>query len=422
MFEEVRKNLKEGVKELEKFDSEKEKFAPQGVFDNGETERLSTEQAGLDSENIDAVREKLANIGKDEQVDLLEVAVEKSISTISENKNNKSFLEKFFTIDRVVGKASREEKIRVIEQKKEIFRNQQFDDLKGFEVKKSPEVMEAIDFANKVTNELRVKYGLDELDIPAQNIHVLNSLKSESPLSFAEGSFSDETLRILIAEKTLPQFTSILVHEILHMKTQHSFDGDKDKNRAHKGGLIIRSRKKRFRSAEYFSVLNEAMTEMVTKRIVLNAIAKNDPLFKDLATDTQEASEKYPEATDSYGRLIFDDHLFYAKENKDGFLMKILLKMLREEVLPVYACRFAYQREQDILNGLIDKIFERNKGNFNNREEIYLLFEKSYVTGDMVKIGMLIDQTFGAGTFRKLGVLSPSIIEDQDQKDFLEAL
>jgi hypothetical protein len=56
-----------------------------------------------------------------------------------------------------------------------------------------------------------------------------------------------------------------------------------------------------------------------------------------------------------------------------------------------------------MLNTLIDKLFDRNKDKFFDREEVFDVFARAAMTGRMVPLGRLVDTTFGAGTFRLIG-------------------
>lgn len=80
---------------------------------------------------------------------------------------------------------------------------------------------------------------------------------------------------------------------------------------------------------------------------------------------------------------------------------------------------FAYQQERKILNTLVDKIFERNPEKFQDREEVFEVFAKGMMNGNILPVGRLIEKTFGNGTLRRIGKL------DQDmkaQENFINAL
>lgn len=68
---------------------------------------------------------------------------------------------------------------------------------------------------------------------------------------------------------------------------------------------------------------------------------------------------------------------------------------------------------------LIDALYERNKNNFNDREEVFDMFAKNAFTGNMYELGKLVDKTFGRGTLRKIGKLDAHI---EEQEKFIKSL
>ena len=78
-----------------------------------------------------------------------------------------------------------------------------------------------------------------------------------------------------------------------------------------------------------------------------------------------------------------------------------------------------YKSERRILNTLIDKILEKNPDKFQDKEEVFEVFAKGMITGNILPVGRLVERTFGKGTLRKIGEL------DQDlraQEEFVNSL
>ncbi len=71
--------------------------------------------------------------------------------------------------------------------------------------------------------------------------------------------------------------------------------------------------------------------------------------------------------------------------------------------------RFSYQPERKVLNTLIDKIFKRNSGQFQDRDEIFDVFAKAMITGNILPMARLIENTFGVGTLRTISNLDHDI-------------
>ena len=68
---------------------------------------------------------------------------------------------------------------------------------------------------------------------------------------------------------------------------------------------------------------------------------------------------------------------------------------------------------------MIDKILEKNPDKFQDKEEVFEVFAKGMITGNILPVGRLVERTFGKGTLRKIGEL------DQDlraQEEFVNSL
>lgn len=170
-------------------------------------------------------------------------------------------------------------------------------------------------------------------------------------------------------------------------------------------GLVIHTRDGK---KLYFANLNEAVTEEITKRVVTKLL--DNPLFTEEARQTREVITMYPEAVTGSGEPLFDDDVFYAKEVESE-------KSLGGEELTIQC--LTYKSERRILNTLIDKILEKNPDKFQDKEEVFEVFAKGMITGNILPVGRLVERTFGKGTLRKIGEL------DQDlraQEEFVNSL
>src|SRR6266478_1125160 len=77
------------------------------------------------------------------------------------------------SFERVVGSVSDAEKENIRREFDDQFNDQAFESLVGKEREKTPEELRIIALANEITNKLRKEYGLDDFDVPAQNIHII---------------------------------------------------------------------------------------------------------------------------------------------------------------------------------------------------------------------------------------------------------
>src|ERR1700730_13854088 len=77
------------------------------------------------------------------------------------------------SFERIVGDVSDAEKEKIKREFDDQFDDQAFEALVGKEREKTPEELQVIALANELTNDLRKEYGLDDFNVPAQNIHII---------------------------------------------------------------------------------------------------------------------------------------------------------------------------------------------------------------------------------------------------------
>lgn len=145
-----------------------------------------------------------------------------------------------------------------------------------------------------------------------------------------------------------------------------------------------------------FSLLNEAMTEELTKRFILSPAIQANPLFKQ---EVEETNRIRRATVNKSGQPLFNEEFFYAKIGQEK----------GKEY--VFAKRFTREQERRILNDLIDKIFEKNKAQFSNREVVFNLFTNAFFNGQTMPLIRLIEKTFGRGTFNKIKRANDKISE-----------
>jgi hypothetical protein len=308
-------------------------------------------------------------------------------------------MEKFTSFERVVGKANENKKNEIIKEKEWQFNNQEFQELIGKEREKTPKELQIIELANRLTNEIRQKYDLDLFNIPSKNIHIVK--KNEWPKK-ASAIYVSMAQSVALQEQAASiVFMKKVVHEMLHFKSYNALqildDGSADEYRV---GLTVSMRNGK---GLRFRILNEAVTEEMTRSIL--AKVANNPLFSAEIKETNEIIKKHLNAMTNDGKYLFNSDTIYAKM-EDGS-NKINIESFTNTI------------GRKILSILIDKLFEQNKEDFRNREDIFEMFSKAMMTGNIISIGKLIDRTFGEGVFRKIGELDENI---QEQDNFINSL
>lgn len=166
---------------------------------------------------------------------------------------------------------------------------------------------------------------------------------------------------------------------------------------------------------KYFTNLNEAVTEEATIRFASKLF--DNKLFSEERKQTKKLMAKYPNAQSDSGGPFFTNNTYCADIDKKKTWGQAIGRMFGRERMIAEA--FTYPDERKILNTLIDKIFVRNPEKFKDREEVFEVFCKSMITGNLLPMGRLIDNTFSHGTLRKIGELDQNIGE---QEEFVNSL
>jgi len=327
-------------------------------------------------------------------------------------------MEKISSFERVVGNIPETEKEEILRDKGEIFDDQIFEELKGKEREKTPEEVQIIALANQATNEIRKRYGLENFDIPPENMHIIAEEIWQKEKS--DAFFNSTVQGIAIREQPAKiVFMKKIFHEMLHFKSYNALQittGESPELDEYRVGLTVHMRDGK---KTYFVNLNEAVTEEMTKIFATKIF--NDPLFTEDLNRTEDIMTRYPRATADSDKSLFDSDTFYAevegKKTRNGSSDRLF--GAQEKPKKIFIISFAYQQERRILNKLIDKLFEKNPKKFQNREEIFEVFAKGMMTGNILPVGRLIEKTFGHGTLRRIGETDHNI---RLQEEFVDSL
>jgi hypothetical protein len=189
----------------------------------------------------------------------------------------------------------------------------------------------------------------------------------------------------------LVTFASILAHELIHMQNFQSMNAQwKDD---HKDTLHFRRRRdgmKIFSSSDekddvhvYFHWLEEAVTQELTRRFAV----ENFEDMPGLAHLLRYREDNLPHL--SKADLFSDSYI--RTTHKRGF-----------EGTVTWGDSETYVKERNVLNDLIDQIYQKNVGQFLSREDVFAVFAKAHFTGHLLPMTRLIEKTMGKGYLRKL--------------------
>lgn len=235
--------------------------------------------------------------------------------------------------------------------------------IENYEIDKTKRDIELINLAEKALDKYLEEYGRNKkIDIPLENIHVLeeDGVSKISKGKNLKGMHYTEFQDVLIDRSKMDfEFALVVFHELLHAKSFNAMQvkrynpEDKKHFDTYRTGFSVISRDGK---NVYFNAVNEAIAGLFTRR-------------------------------------FFDEYI----KNDDQF--KGELDKLNSEGIPVNT-----SREKEVRDGLnyIHKIYEQNKDKYTEKEIIDMFINAS-INGELVGVARLIENTFGKGSFRKLG-------------------
>lgn len=319
------------------------------------------------------------------------------------------------SIERIVGAAPEE-----VKQEAEQYVAEQFQSQPGNfpEREKTPEELEIIDLANKATNVLCRKYGLEDFDVPPKNVHAISDPKWFKERKTGGFYYHSKLQGIFISSSSskIAQMVK-LFHEMLHFKSYNALqlveEEDSHKLTVYRVGLSVRPMD--MAKGRLFKNLNEGLTEELTKRSMMALI--HHPLFKDELLHRKDVGERIPPDSP----MLDDNDIFYAqaRSRQQAGTIENNEEKTRKQEMDIEMEKFGYPEQRKMLNVLVDKLFEKNKDRFKDREEVFEVFAKGYMTGNIMPIGRMIEKTFGKGTFRKIGEMDKDI---DAQEKFIDSL
>jgi hypothetical protein len=327
-------------------------------------------------------------------------------------------MEKFSSFRRVVGAVSELKKQEILDRRADIYAEQDFPEIEKFEREKTPEEQVILELANNATNELLKEYEVEVFSIPDKNIHIIPEKDWQDD---KESAFYDSMAQAIAIREAPAKvvFLKTVFHEMLHFKSYNAMQvisDAKGKVNQYRVGLTVITRDG---EKKFFKFLNEAVTEELTKRFVARLF--DNPLFSEERKRTAEIMNRYPNARTRQGRKSFDDEVFYADTLDDDTWKDAVGRVFGKERNRIIISEgFSYKEERDFLSLFVDRLYQKNYREFDNREEIFDLFAQAALSGNLLRIGKLIDRTFGIGTFCKIGEMGNDQNVHKEMFDLLQ--
>lgn len=274
----------------------------------------------------------------------------------------------------------------------------------------TPKLEVLISQINEKMKEFLTGYGLQFLEIPSRNVHILDKSKLnpqqleqlKKRYEGTNGIYLPDKQHIAVFENYTANkkllFAQILIHEMIHVNAFASGQmiqkgglqltkGDKTINLGiRRIGFEIDSART---GKKFFYDVNEAITTELTIRFDQNYFSQ----FQDL-------KQEYDEREEAISGVVRR-----SKKNKEALEIANLEHREKDAAggHEVILRPYSYHSERTKLNKLVSDLYEKNKSEFRSTEDVFILFVKAALSGRLLPIARLIEKTYGRGSFRYLG-------------------
>lgn len=276
------------------------------------------------------------------------------------------------------------------------------------EKEKSVEEILMINRVNGKMKEFLAPYGVDALHIKPKNVHIMDWSKftpeeaerKREKYGTTRGFYdaSEQGIAVLrdyYESKLL--FSQTLVHEMLHLQEFNSIQRSNHEAsdfsmKGPEGKVYANMRRVGF-----------AMSSPDDDRYFFHTIAESIVTELQIRFERQYFNE-WPELAPEIEQREKDLYKLARRNNVPIDNVRDLIagstpENRRKGQWPSYT----YHNEREYFNTLVDDLYERNKDDFDSREDVFDMFARASLTGNLMPIARLIEYTYGEGAFRLIG-------------------
>ncbi len=276
------------------------------------------------------------------------------------------------------------------------------------EREKTSEENEIIEAVIVKLNVFLAEYGARPLDLKTTHIHILDKTKmSEEALKYLEkrfptsgGYYQNDRQDVMVLGWNIVtplDLARVIVHELIHFLSYNSVILSKKERVGsvpYRIGLAVQPSNTEIPQTgmKYFNEINEAVTEELTMRFY--NYLKEIPLLAEEYAKVIDTREKYSFPDLAAMRV---DTVEY--EHGKGFEAKLV--------------QHAYPELRKKFNHLLKEIYEKGNKGFTSEEDVFKIFARAAMTGEVKELASIIDSTLGSGTFKKIAQSLTGYVKDE---------
>lgn len=276
------------------------------------------------------------------------------------------------------------------------------------EKEKTPEQQELIGRINREMRDFLAQYGVGSIQVPTENIHILDKSKfTEEELKKIQQEFGTENgfysalnqSVVIMKDYDISKLTFLqtLVHELLHLQGFYSYQ----KSRQESADLTL---EKQGDSAS-MNIRRSGFSIGTTDGKILLFHRLNESVITELEIRFEKTyMMKWPELEiELQTRDVYIEQIAQQTSRPIETVKQEVAGVKGDETLGYKGVSYPYHEERQQFNSLVDELYEKNKGDFEFREDVFKLFAEATMTGRLLTTARLIEKTFGKGSFRVIG-------------------
>ena len=316
---------------------------------------------------------------------------------------------------RIVGGASEEKKEELHEELRGYFgehhlegmTDEQQETLFEREEPKTERQRAALAFADKKTSELMKRAGIEPYGIPERNTHIIpfDAYQKLQRKDSAVATTIQNQQGIVVVREEIERndtlFADIAFHEQMHLKSHYAVEleerpstADKPttQRKGYRSGITVmsaqQSEERNQWHHEHFRGVNEAVIALHEREFMRDTM-RSLPEFRSdyLWMGSTEGEVKRLRIAQKAG--LSPEDVFWVDKDSESERYNVV----------------SYPRQRQTLVSVIQEIQKELPETYPDTDDVLEEFTKAFFTGRLMQLGKIVEQTFGKGSFRILGMM-----------------